>query len=170
GASPGPRCPIGSSWGATPPRRRASLPRRCAERHAHAYDAAPMLSALLTLAIATLPERIFIKTHDQSFSWENDYALRDGKLWVKPNPLGAGTKGDWALFDGTGLPGGKKAASFRPDSKLVEFATEGLMVVAVSEQGRFYFWQPTLFEKPTVWHDEVGQPLAGPLQLPPHRD
>jgi hypothetical protein len=129
-----------------------------------------MLSALFALAIATLPERIFIKTHDQSFSWENDYALRDGKLWVKPNPLGAGTKGDWALFDGTGLPGGKKAASFRPDSKLVAFATEGLMVVAVSEQGRFYFWQPTLFEQPTVWHDEAGQPLAGALRLPPHRD
>jgi hypothetical protein len=97
------------------------------------------------------------------------YALEDGKLWVKPNPLGAGTKGDWALFDGTGAPGGKKAPSFRADSKLVSFATEGLMVVAVSEHGRFYFWQPTLFE-PTVWHDEAGQPLAGALLLPPNRD
>jgi hypothetical protein len=129
-----------------------------------------MLSALLTLAIATLPERIVIKTHDQSFSWENDYALKDGKLWVKPNPLGAGIKGEWALFDGTGVPGGKKAASFRSDSRLVAFATEGLMVAAVSDEGRFYFWQPTLFEQPTVWHDEAGQPLAGPLLLPPHRD
>jgi hypothetical protein len=128
-----------------------------------------MLSALLTVAIATLPERIFIKTHDHGFSWENDYALKDGKLWVKPNPLGAGTKGDWALFDGTGVPGGKKAPSFRSDSKLVAFATEGLMVVAVSEQGRFYFWQPTLFE-PTVWHDTAGQPLPGALLLPPNRD
>src|SRR5580692_11051927 len=117
---------------------------------------------------ADLPQDVRLKTRSESFSYESLYALRDGKLWVKPNPHAPGAGGDWAPFEGTGVPFGKKAQSFGPEDRLTAFATEGLMVVALSEKGRVYLWQPTLFE-PTVWMDRVGQPLAGRLELPEHK-
>jgi hypothetical protein len=118
---------------------------------------------------ADLPQDVRLKTQTESFSSENLYALRDGKLWVKPNPRAPGAGGEWVPFEGTGVPFGKKAPSFGAEDRLTGFAAEGLMVVALSEKGRVYVWQPTLFE-PTVWMDRVGQPIAGPLRLPPHKD
>jgi hypothetical protein len=50
-----------------------------------------LLSALLLLSAATasaldeLPEQVFIKSTEQGFAYENNYALKDGKLWIKPN-------------------------------------------------------------------------------------
>jgi hypothetical protein len=116
-----------------------------------------------------LPERVFLKSPGQSFSYENDYALKDGKLWLRPRAADGSPAGAWALFEGTGVPSGSKAPSFATGDSVASFATEGLMVVAASNRGRLYAWQPTLFG-PTVWLDQLGQPLAGPLVLPPHRD
>jgi hypothetical protein len=119
-------------------------------------------------ALDALPQDVFIKTHEQSFSYENLYALKDGKLWVKPNPR-SGVKGDWTLFEGKGVPFGAKAKSFGRGDKIVAFSTEALMVIAASDKGRVYIWQPTLFE-PTVWQEKAGQPFAAELSLPPNRD
>ncbi len=127
-----------------------------------------LLPALL-VASPALPDAVHVKTLQASFSHENAYALSDGKLWVKPNPLTAGARGEWALFEGKGVPFGKKAKSFGAADRLVAFSTEGLMVVALSDKGRLYLWQPTLFED-TVWQERVGTPLPGPLMLPPSRD
>jgi hypothetical protein len=127
------------------------------------------LASTPTLGSDELPADVFIKTPQRSFSYENLYALSQGELWVKPNPRQAPGPETWSLFEGTGVPFGKKAASFRAGDSLVAFATEGLMVVAVSNRGRFYVWQPTLFE-PTTWQEKVGSPLPGALMLPADRD
>lgn len=101
-------------------------------------------------------------------SHENYYALKDGKIWIKPNESTTGIRGDWKLFDGTGVPHGKDITSFKPDGKLAAFSTDGTMIVAVSEGGRFYFWQPTL-EKKTSWAEEIGDPFSDALYLPKNK-
>ncbi|MBI3543089.1 MAG: hypothetical protein HY075_07440 [Deltaproteobacteria bacterium] len=134
-----------------------------------------VISAILTLlprsglALEQLPDHVFVKDREQSFSYENYYALKDGKLWIKPNERATGRKGGWVLFEGTGVPFGKEAKSFGPFDRLTEFATEGLMVMATSQNGRVYMWEPTLFG-PTVWQEEMGAPFSDALYLPPNRD
>lgn len=117
---------------------------------------------------AALPNRVHFKTPSQGFCWENEYALSDGKIWVRPNVETSGKEGAWTLFDGTGIPFGEKAASFRADQRVLEFATDGTMVLAVSNSGRFYNWQPTLSAR-TVWMDKMGAPFEEDLYLPRNR-
>src|SRR6516162_2914868 len=89
-----------------------------------------LVSGLAAWAADPLPNDVYTKTHEQSFSSEYYYALQDGKLWIKPNTQLSGQKGDWTLFQGTGFPFGKNAKSFGPKNRIVEFSTEALMVVA----------------------------------------
>lgn len=116
-------------------------------------------------ALSTLPEHVYIKNPEQSFSSENYYALKDGKIWIKANELTTGKKGEWKLFDGTGVPFGKEAKSFGKDDYVKEIAQEGLMVIALSNKGRFYTWQPT-YEVNTIWREKLGTPFPENLMLP----
>lgn len=119
-------------------------------------------------ALDQLPRHVWLKNLRQGMSYESYYALKDGKIWVKPNESTTGVKGEWKLFEGTGAPFGKEAASFKPDDGIAAFSTDGTMIVAVAKNGRLYFWQPTL-EKNTVWADEIGDPFADALYLPPNK-
>jgi hypothetical protein len=115
-----------------------------------------------------LPENVYLKNSQQGISYEYYYALKDGKIWIKPNESTTGIKGEWKLFDHTGIPFGKDVPSFKPDDKIAGFSTDGTMIVAVSESGRFYFWQPTLEEK-TTWDEEIGSPFSDSLYLPKNK-
>lgn len=115
-----------------------------------------------------LPDDIFIKNHEQGFSYEYLYALKDGKIWIKPNKKNTGREGEWELFDGTGLPHGDTAESFKDGDRIVQFSTEGTMIAALSSSGRFYLWQPTLKEK-TTWLEETGSPFADALYVPKNK-
>lgn len=115
-----------------------------------------------------LPENVYLKNSQQGMSYEFYYGLKDGKLWIKPNESTTGNKGAWKLFDGTGVPFGKGVPSFKPDDKIAGFSTDGTMIVAVSNTGRFYLWQPTLQEK-TTWEEEIGAPFTDELYLPKNK-
>ncbi|MGD0022609.1 MAG: hypothetical protein ABSC54_09940, partial [Smithellaceae bacterium] len=115
-----------------------------------------------------LPANVYLKNSQQGISYESYYALKDGKIWIKPNETTTGIKGEWKLFDGTGVPFGKDVPSFKPDDKIVAFSTDGTMIVAVAGSGRFYFWQPTLEEK-TTWDEEIGSPFSDALYLPKNK-
>jgi len=119
-------------------------------------------------AVDQLPRHVWLKSLRQGMSYESYYALKDGKIWLKPNESTTGVKGEWELFEGAGVPFGKEAASFKPDDGIAAFSTDGTMIVAVAKSGRLYFWQPTL-EKKTVWSDEIGDPFADALYLPPNK-
>jgi len=119
-------------------------------------------------ALDQLPQNVYLKNTDQGMSYENYYALKDGKIWIKPNESTTGVKGEWKLFEGTGVPFGDDVPSFKPGDKITAFSTDGTMIVAVAENGRFYIWQPT-FEEKTTWAEEIGDPFSGPLYLPPNR-
>lgn len=112
------------------------------------------------------PEHVYFRNGTQDFSYENYYLLKDGKLWIKPNESTTGIKGFWKLFDGKGVPFGEKAKSFIPGDYLTSFANDGTMIMAVSNRGRFYKWQPTYVVN-TIWEEKMGSPGEGPLYLPP---
>lgn len=113
----------------------------------------------------TLPQSIYMKTLSRGFSYEYLYALKDGKIWTKPNTSNTGVEGEWTLFEGTGVPHGAGAKSFGGHDSITAFSTEGTMIVALSEKRRFYFWQPTIKEK-TTWADMNGAPVENALFLP----
>jgi hypothetical protein len=115
-----------------------------------------------------LPENVYLKNSQQGISYEYYYALKDGKIWIKPNESTTGIKGEWKLFGSTGVPYGNDVPSFKPDDKIAGFSTDGTMIVAVSQNGRFYFWQPTLEEK-TTWTEEIGSPFSDSLYLPKNK-
>ena len=115
-----------------------------------------------------LPENVYLRNSQQGISYEYYYALKDGKLWIKPNESTTGNKGEWKLFNDTGVPSGKDVPSFKHGDKIVEFSTDGTMIVAVSNTGRFYLWQPTLREK-TIWEEEIGAPFTDEIYLPKNK-
>ena len=138
-----------------------------------------MLILILIIAVLTgvspiaygleqLPENVYLKNSQQGISYEYYYGLKDGKIWIKPNESAVHIKGEWKLFNGTGVPSGKDVPSFKQDDKIVEFATDGTMIVAVSNSGRFYLWQPTL-EENTTWEEEIGAPFSDALYLPENK-
>jgi hypothetical protein len=111
---------------------------------------------------------VYLKNRQQGISYENYYGLKDGKIWIKPNESTTGIKGEWKLFNGTGIPSGKDVPSFQHDDKIAEFSTDGTMIVAVSNTGRFYLWQPTI-QKNTTWEEEIGSPFSDALYLPKNK-
>ena len=115
-----------------------------------------------------LPENVYLKNTQQGISYEYYYGLKDGKVWIKPNESTTGIKGEWKLFDGTGVPSGKDVPSFKHGDKIVEFSTDGTMIVAVSNTGRFYLWQPTIKEN-TTWEEVTGAPFEDALYLPKNK-
>jgi len=115
-----------------------------------------------------LPENVYLKNSQQGISYGYYYGLKDGKIWIKPNESTTGIKGEWKLFNGTGVPSGKDVPSFKHDDKIVEFSTDGTMIVAVSSTGRFYLWQPTIQEN-TTWEEEIGSPFSDALYLPENK-
>ena len=122
----------------------------------------------IAYALDQLPANVYLKNSQQGIFYEYYYGLKDGKIWIKPNESTTGIKGEWELFNGTGVPSGKDVPSFRHDDKIVEFSTDGTMIVAVSNTGRFYLWQPTLQEN-TTWAEEIGAPFTDALYLPKNK-
>ena len=122
----------------------------------------------MSYGLDKLPDDIYLKNLEQGFSYEYLYALKDSKIWIKPNIKNTGKDGEWELFDGTGIPHGDDAKSFRPGDYIVKFSTEGTMIAALSNCGRFYLWQPTLKEK-TTWLEETGSPFKDALYVPENK-
>jgi hypothetical protein len=115
-----------------------------------------------------LPDDIWLRDLQHGFSYEYLYALKDGRIWIKPNTKNTGVTGQWQLFNKTGLPYGKHPESFEDGHRITQLSTEGTMLAAVSDRGRFYLWQPTYFEE-THWRDETGAPFADTLYLPENK-
>lgn len=134
------------------------------------YTAALMLLLPLQVLSAAdeLPDDIWFRDLRYGFSYEYLYALKDGRIWIKPNTKNTGVKGGWELFNKTGIPSGNLAESFKDGDRITQFSTEGTMITAVSNRGRLYFWQPTYFDE-TVWHDKTGAPFEDALYLPENK-
>jgi hypothetical protein len=116
-----------------------------------------------------LPEHVYFRDGRQGFSYEFYYALTDdGRIWTKPHTLNTGKVGPWKPFLGKGYPFGSK---FKLDQneKIVEFSTEGTMILALSNKRRFYKFQPTLERKELEWEQKMSTPVPEKLYLPANR-
>jgi len=93
------------------------------------FDCATHVDPPLTV----LPERVHLRTSQQSFNVDWQAALLDGAIWVKP----ADGSDGWALL-GSGLPDGSRLDNWGAPDAIVELSVDGVHLHALSDAGRYY--------------------------------
>lgn len=111
------------------------------------------------------PDEIFIKTQVQTFSFEYEYQLYEGKIYYKTRGT---NKACWALFKETGLPYSEKG-KFEPVKKIVEIAADADVLYAFSDEGKLYrcYTKKITSYPPFDWVDYFGWPLKIQLNQTP---
>lgn len=121
-----------------------------------------------------LPADIFIKTKTRTFNSRFYYALRDGKIWIRPNRQVTGQDEPWTLMPCEGLPCNPEIKDFPPPKSIAEISADGDELTVLDEQGRFYIRTmagPGWFSK-TEWTHLNGFPkdeLTMPARLAKRR-
>lgn len=115
----------------------------------------------------SLPAAVRIKTSTQTFNRYYYFALKDGRIFFKPNTDVTGKKEDWKPFLGTGLPDNRKIKQYPVPSSITQIHADADEIVALSDTGRFYWLR---LEKGASWDGRVwnhlwGWPEAEPLFL-----
>lgn len=85
---------------------------------------------------ADLPARIALKTPTESFTHAWYLALRDGRVWRRPNPETTGEDEPWELLPPDGLP---RHSARRAGATLVELSADGENLVAVDDDGLVHY-------------------------------
>ena len=86
-----------------------------------------------------LPEQVWFRDASVSFNRDWYVALRDGRIWVKPNEqTGVRDLGDWELLGDTGIPEGGKLVNFDPPGAVSAISADGTWLHAVSTDGVIY--------------------------------
>ncbi len=86
-----------------------------------------------------LPERVWFRSSTESFNTDWYVALRDGRIWVKPNEeTGERKPGDWELLGNTGIPEGGGLVRFDEPTGVAEISADGCWLHALSTDGVLY--------------------------------
>ncbi len=86
-----------------------------------------------------LPERVWFRDASHSFNRDWYLALRDGRVWVKPNEeTGERPAGEWMLLGETGLPEGSGLVHGDPPEALAAISADGCWLHGVSTEGEIY--------------------------------
>jgi hypothetical protein len=86
-----------------------------------------------------LPDRVWFRDATESFNRDWYVALRDGRVWVKPNEeTGERPAGPWALLGETGLPEGGGLEHGDPPEALSSISADGCWLHAISAEGKIY--------------------------------
>lgn len=125
-------------------------------------DGAPIhLSSISQDVNGDFPDKIYIKTNTQTFGFDYEFCLSDGKIWYKK----IGTdKSAWELYLGTGLPFSKKN-KFESVKKVVEINADADCLYAFSDKGILYrsYLKNITSYKQFEWVDYFGWPKKIPL-------
>lgn len=115
-----------------------------------------------------LPDRIVLKTRTESFTDEWYFAIRDGRIYYKPNSEKTGKDEAWKLLNGTGLPANPGNSKFTNPSRINEISAEFYHLIAISEKGTIY---DTLITNEKAWKstDKWGKPIPKTFALPENR-
>lgn len=107
------------------------------------------------------PNSIFIKTQTQTFSFEYDFLLNDGKIFYKKR---GESSEHWKLFQKTGLPFSAKN-KFESPKKIVEIAADADVLYAFSDEGKLFrvYTKKITHYTPFEWIDYFGWPEKIPL-------
>ena len=88
---------------------------------------------------ADLPERVSFRTATESFNRDWYFAVRDGRIWMKPNgETGERRPGEWELVGATGLPEGGGLDRWDPPTSIAEISADGAHLQAISADGHLY--------------------------------
>ncbi len=108
------------------------------------------------VAPADLPARIPLKTGTESFTHEWYVALRDGRIWLRPNEETTGRREPWRLLP----PDGRAGCDLR------EITADGSNLVAIAGDGLVHYTKLYDFD----WIETWGiPPFDGPLHAPRER-
>ncbi|BBO92990.1 hypothetical protein [Desulfosarcina ovata] len=121
-----------------------------------------------------LPDRVVIKTPLQSFNRFYYFALKDGRIYYKPNAETTGKQGTWKLFLATGLPGNKSVGDFPVPSSVKSIYADADEIIALSDAGRFYWlrlgkgisWEEKIWNHLWGWPEKEPLFLTGPASSP----
>ncbi|HBN08755.1 MAG TPA: hypothetical protein DD435_08935 [Cyanobacteria bacterium UBA8530] len=115
-----------------------------------------------------LPDRVILRTGTESFTDEWYFAVRGGRIFVKPNEEKTGKKDSWQPLNGTGLPANRSDADFRPPTRIKEISAECYHLIAISETGAIYDTTPA---KDGGWQStgKWGKPFSKAFMLPENR-
>ena len=110
-----------------------------------------------------LPDHIYFRTNTETFTETRYIAVRDGKIWVKPNPA-TGAKGNWQMINSTGLPESAKDKSFVVPNRIVQISAEMDVdhLIAISDKGVIYDWEGLKGD----WKDKWGLPSTKLMVMP----
>ncbi|HNY50953.1 MAG TPA: hypothetical protein PLV50_12065 [Smithella sp.] len=113
------------------------------------------------------PEMVKIKTSTQTFNRYYYFALKDGRIFHKPNTETTGKQGDWKPFLKTGLPHNKEIKNYPVPSSILAIHADADELVALSDAGRFYWLRLEKGHswKGKVWNHLWGWPKMEPLHL-----
>ncbi len=110
-----------------------------------------------------LPARIALKTPTETFTHAWYLALRDGRVWRRPNPETTGADEAWTLLPPDGRP---VHSARREGAAVVELSADGENLVAVDEDGLVYYTKLG----DVAWIERWGLPPNGaPLHAPLER-
>ncbi len=86
-----------------------------------------------------LPERVWFRDATESFNRDWYVALRDGRIWVKPNlETGEREPGDWELLGNSGLPEGGGLVRHGEPEAIASISADGCWLHALSSDGALY--------------------------------
>lgn len=102
------------------------------------------------------PDEIVIKTMTQTFGFEYEFCLDDGKIWYKKRGT---SKNEWQLYLQTGLPFSKNK-KFNNVERIVEIAADADCLYAFSSDGKLYrsYLKKITSYPPFEWVDYFGWP------------
>ncbi|MBR5645120.1 MAG: hypothetical protein IKX23_00580 [Treponema sp.] len=104
----------------------------------------------------SFPEEIVIKTMTQTFGFEYEFCLVEGKIWYKKR---GSSKTEWKLYLETGLPFSRKN-EFKTVERVVEIMADADCLYAFSSDGKLYrtYLKKITSYPPFEWVDYFGWP------------
>ncbi len=110
-----------------------------------------------------LPEHVFLNNGKEAFTHRLYFALRDGRIWMKPNEIVTGIKSDWEIVPFDGLPSsGKSMAPFPQVKRVSAIHADGDNLIALDQNQYIYYTKISHlfgFERPrkTLPRDWIAQ-------------
>ena len=104
------------------------------------FMAFPLLGNEVIQPPTNLPDKVLLKTKTESFTHRLYFALRNGRIWMKPNYETTKIKSEWELVPIMGLPGAsKKMKPYKQVKSVVEIHSDGNNLIALDQDKTIYY-------------------------------
>jgi hypothetical protein len=87
-----------------------------------------------------LPDHVYLNTGNEAFTHRLYFALRDGRIWMKPNEIVTGIKSGWEIVPFQGLPSSADTKTPFAEVKFVkEIHADGDNLIAIDQNNFIYY-------------------------------